>query len=187
MSIIQSIRRVCLGTIGLAAAVAFIAGCDEIDKMNEDAAKRPPINMPPQLVDAPGNEKPKAAAPANGTAVEPTPNATASADQAQSGTTLQKADAGVAAHGQGLGGGIITEPIHQYFMMNDRINFMNIQHQADIWKAAHNNKYPKNKDEYIKEILVPCNVDLPELPPGHRYVYDAQKGELDVESGGPAQ
>ena len=39
------------------------------------------------------------------------------------GGERQKAEAGVGKKGQGYGGGIITEPVHQYFIGKDRITF----------------------------------------------------------------
>jgi hypothetical protein len=185
MSIFQSIHRGCVA-IGLAAAVAFIAGCDEIDQMNEKANQRPPVMMPPQVVDAPGNQKDAANTTPTNAAPATDPNA-APATPAN-GTTMERATAGVGKQGQGYGGDIITQPVHVFFTARDTITFdIQLKHQLDLWKAMHNNKPPKNKDEYMKEIVEPCGVELPELPPGHRYVYDAKAGELMVESGGPAQ
>ncbi len=159
MSNVQSIRRAVFAIIGLSATVAFIAGCDEIDQMNENAAKRPPVNMPPQIVDAPGNQKDSASKPDGNSTANPAPatdpNAAPSAQQ--NNTTLEKATAGVGKQGQGYGGGIITEPVHDYFMARDRITFdIQLKHQLDLWKAMHNFKNPKNKDEYMKEIVEPC-------------------------------
>jgi hypothetical protein len=195
MQVIQFIRRASL-MLFAAPAIAFMSGCDEIDQMNQNAAKRPPIGSN-EIIDAAGNA-PSTPAPApaatpntGGQAVSsepaPQPAAMPPATTTPTTPTLEKAAAGQGIQGQGYGGGIVTEPIHQYFMARDRIKIAQLQHQLDIWKALHNNKPPKNKDEYIKEIVEPCGVELPDLPPGRRYVYDAKKGELLVESGGPAQ
>jgi hypothetical protein len=198
MQIIQFIRKTAFALVAI-PAVVFMTGCDEIDKMNENAGKRP-VSNPAQVVDMPGNapSTPAPAAPNTGTqtveivasppGAQPTPSEPAPPPQpAPVSPNLEKAAAGQGVQGQGYGGGIITEPIHQYFMARDQIKILQLQHQLDIWKAMHNNKPPKNKDEYMKEIVEPCGVDLPELPIGRRYVYDAKKGELMVESGGPAQ
>ena len=201
MSLLKYFRNSSFALVAL-PAIVFMTGCDEIDKMNENAGKRP-VSNPAQVVDMPGNApstpapSTPAPAPNNGAqtveivstqpGTQPTPSQPAPAQPAPVSPNLEKMAAGQGVQGQGYGGGIITEPIHQYFMARDQIKIGQLQHQLDIWKALHNNKPPKNKDEYMKEIVEACNVELPELPAGRRYVYDAKKGELLVESGGPAQ
>ena len=88
--------------------------------------------------------------------------------------------------GQGYGGGIITEPVHQYFSMRNQITWEQIRHDMDIWQAIHN-RWPKDAKEFQKEILEPAGIELPELPPGNRYVYDPKAGELLVARKKPGQ
>jgi hypothetical protein len=202
MQIIQVIRKTAFALVAI-PAVMVMTGCDEIDKMNENAGKRP-VSNPANVVDMPGNapSTPAPATPAPATpqtveivatqpgAANPTPPEPAPPQPAPTIThpTYEKAGAGQGVQGSGYGGGIITEPVHQYFNARDRITFdIQIPKQLQIWKAMNNNRNPKNVEEYKKEILDPCQIELPELPPGKRYVYDAKKGELLVESGGPAK
>ncbi len=87
----------------------------------------------------------------------------------------------VGTKGKGYGGGIITEPISQYFRLQDRIKLQNIEHGVRIFQAQHG-RYPASMQEFEDEILKPQQVKLPELPPGRKYVYDPQQGKLFVQS-----
>jgi hypothetical protein len=44
-----------------------------------------------------------------------------------------------------------------------------------------NGSNPKTHDEFMSKIIQENNIQLPELPPGDKYVYDPEKGELMVE------
>jgi len=195
-------------SLGLVALV--FSGCDEIDQMADNANKRPPVQslMPPQIdtdpearEHKPANPPPAASAPAtnpqNTTSAAPADNNTSAqpgqpAAQSQpaggaqpaqgqpSGQTEMMtlgADTGV--QGQGYGGGLITEPVHQFFSMRNLITWDQIKHDMDIWQAIHN-RWPKDAQEFQKEILEPAAIELPELPPGNRYVYNPKSGELMV-------
>ncbi|HZZ28544.1 MAG TPA: hypothetical protein VFE46_11125 [Pirellulales bacterium] len=177
-----------------------LSGCDEIDQMADNAAKRPVTqnftpgmdNDPEQRQHASNNTPANATPPANNTAqnaaAPPTtdPNApTTMKPGDEKDPTLQKAEAGVGKQGSGYGGGLITEPVHEFFVGRDKITFeIQIPHQLQLWKAENNNRNPKNFEEYKRVILDPCGVDLPELPPGKRYLYDPKTGDLLVASGG---
>ncbi len=93
----------------------------------------------------------------------------------------QKAEAGVGKKGRGYGGGIITEPVRQYFIGQDRITFeIQIPEGMKLFQAEHN-RYPKDMAEFKRAILDPADIRLPDLPPGDHYVYDAKEHELMVE------
>lgn len=99
------------------------------------------------------------------------------------------AEAGVGAKGQGYGGDVITEPFHQYFHAQDRITFEALLPKAmDLYRAGNNNKGPKTHEAFMKEIIEANSIDLPELPYGHRYLYDPKTETLMVERpAGPNQ
>lgn len=92
---------------------------------------------------------------------------------------LAKAEGGVGKRGQGYGGGIITEPIRQRFVLEDRIKFMNMQHTLQFYKAAHNDQNPPTIQEFVDQIIKETGITLQELPPGHFYVYDPSAKNLD--------
>ena len=78
----------------------------------------------------------------------------------------EKAEAGVGRRGSGYGGGIITEPVHQYFAGKDRITFeIEIPKAMKLFQAEHN-RYPKNLAEFQREILDPSQIVLPDLSAG---------------------
>lgn len=164
----------------------LLAGCDEINQMNENAAKRPAgagTGLLPPLEDKVTGQ-PKATNPADTTNA-----ATPGANAAPANENLQKAE-DVVTQKKDYGGGVlmspITTPISEYFSVRGGIPLMQIKHDMDIYKAIHN-RFPKNKEEFTKEILEPANIELPELPPGAKYIYDAEKGELLVQTGGAQQ
>ena len=163
-------RRELLGlTVVLAVA---LGGCEEDGPPTQNAQLLvPPVEQqpaaqiqPPPLMAAPG-----------------TPIVQGSAAEAEPGMVRQKARRGMGKKGQGYGGGIITQPIATYFQTRQKITFsIQIPHQMKMFKAM-NDRNPKDLDEYMNKIIKPAAIQLPELPQGHRYVYDPQKGELLVE------
>ena len=50
----------------------------------------------------------------------------------------------------------------------------------DLYKADHNNKGPKTHEEFMNVIIKEHAVQLPELPPGNVYWYDAKTEQLMV-------
>jgi hypothetical protein len=97
--------------------------------------------------------------------------------------TYSKAQAGVGAQGQGYGGGIITEPVRQYFRMRESINFLMYDKAMNEFKIL-NERLPKDQQEFDK-LMSEYGVQLPRLNPGERYVYDPKAGELKVEHPAP--
>ena len=100
-------------------------------------------------------------------------------------TIQQKAEAGVGKKGRGYGQGILMTPLSVYFSAQQRVVFsIQIPHALDLFKATEN-RLPKSHEEFMQKIIKEQDIVLPELPRGHRYVYDPKKGELMVER--PAQ
>jgi len=87
----------------------------------------------------------------------------------------------VGTKGKGYGGGIITEPIHQYFRLQDKLKLDQIEYGLKLYHAEHG-RYPATMQEFVDQILTPQQVKLPELPPGRKFVYDSQQGKLFVVS-----
>jgi hypothetical protein len=182
----------CVLCSAVSIGVLCLSGCDQVNKMNEDASKPNEVStLKPGTLDdkATPPEKPSAGsfvsvAPVAAPPANSNP-AAANSDPAANSPGLERATSGVGVQGSGYGGGIITEPVHEYFAVRDRITFdIQIPKQMQLWKAEHNNRNPKDFAEFKKEILDPCQVDLPDLPPGKRYLYDPKSGELLVASGG---
>jgi hypothetical protein len=82
--------------------------------------------------------------------------------------------------GQGYGGGIITEPLSQYFQIQTRIEFLNMKNWLKNFWALNNNRSPPTVAEFDQKILKEAGVSLPELSPGQFYVYDPSSRDLDM-------
>jgi hypothetical protein len=91
----------------------------------------------------------------------------------------EKAQVGVGAQGRGYGGGLITEPVRQYFRMRQQINFLMVDKALHDFKMLQE-RLPRDQQEFDK-LMKEYGVQLPRLEPGERYIYDPQKGELLVE------
>ena len=97
-----------------------------------------------------------------------------------------KADVGVGKKGRSLDEfqgiqGAIAEPARAFFRVTERVIFqVQIPQALNLYKASHGSA-PKSHEEFMTQIIQANNIQLPELPPGHRYVYDPEKAELMVE------
>ena len=49
-----------------------------------------------------------------------------------------------------------------------------------LFKAT-NGRAPNSEDEFMQQVIAANNIQLPQLPPGHRYVYDVAAEQLMVE------
>jgi hypothetical protein len=90
------------------------------------------------------------------------------------------ARAGVSDKGK-YDAGIVTTPLTANFSIQQQLIF-----DAQIPKAMQlfegiNNRKPNSHQEFMSQIIVKSSIRLPSLPPGHRYVYDPELGELMVE------
>ncbi len=54
-----------------------------------------------------------------------------------------------------------------------------IPHAIQLFKAL-NDRNPNSQEEFDDQIIKESDIHLPELPPGDKYLYDPQKGELVV-------
>ena len=98
--------------------------------------------------------------------------------------TLEKADVGAGKKGRGYGGDPITEPAKQYFAIRERAVFqIQIPQALNMYKAL-NGKLPKDHEEFMSKVIKENNISLPELPEGKKYLFDADKGELMIQTGG---
>jgi hypothetical protein len=189
--------------VAVAVISVLSSGCEELDQAagNAPAPARPmntTIAAPTIL--APDTSTPKQPSTANKQSTPPAdtsaqsttsssePNQpdAAAAPMPEGDTTVKKAEGTDGVKGSGYGGGVVTEPVSQYFRLQNRIQFeIQIPKQMQIWKAI-NNRFPKDEAEYEKEILIPCGIngfkDLPELPMNCRYIYDPKTGDLLVET-----
>ncbi len=88
----------------------------------------------------------------------------------------------VGTRGRSYGGGIISEPVSQLFKQKDRIHLMQLEQVLKLYKAEHGS-LPRTHEEFMQKIVnnPQYGIRLPELPPGHRYVWDPKQEKLLVE------
>lgn len=102
-------------------------------------------------------------------------------------TVMEKAGVGSGKKGRSLDQheGIIVTPAKTLFAAKEKIKFeIEIPHALQLYKALEGNA-PKSHDEFMEKIIQANNIALPELPAGHKYVYDPMTETLMVEK--PAQ
>lgn len=101
------------------------------------------------------------------------------------GGAMQRVEATVGTvgtRGRSYGGGIVSEPVSQLFKQKDRIQLMQLEQALKLYKAEHG-ALPRSHEEFMQKIVNnrQYGIRLPELPPGHRYVWDPKQGKLLVE------
>jgi hypothetical protein len=186
--------------IPIALLLSFIVGCSSSTSDNsatnnpppqtqtadtaKPAAQTKPLPPPPPppagamaaagvTTDAAGNPGQQPTGKKSNEPQSPTP---------KPGMTIEKADVGSGDKGRGYGEGIIATPVATYFAARERIMFsVQIPEFIRAYKFEHDFKGPKSHDEFMREIIKKNNVNLPSLPPGHRYLYDPVSEQLMVE------
>ena len=102
-------------------------------------------------------------------------------------TVLEKAGVGSGLKGRSLDKheGIIVTPAKTLFAAKEKIKFeIEIPHTLQLYKALEGSA-PKSHDEFMEKIIKANNISLPELPEGHKYVYDPMTETLMVEKPAP--
>lgn len=142
--------------------------------------------------------------PDAGTPEEGTTNEEGSATREEESTTVEegsgtvaseppaepkrvKADVGAAKQGRSLDEyetgveAVIAEPAKAFFGFREKMVFQNlIPKYMQMYKGEHGSA-PKTHEKFMSKIIEANKVQLPELPPGRKYVYDPEKEELMVQ------
>ena len=71
----------------------------------------------------------------------------------------------------------ITLSGNAYVTMIGRTSILNIEHAVDLYHAT-NDRYPKDYDEFMTEIIKANNIALPQLPDYQKYGYDEKEHKL---------
>jgi hypothetical protein len=98
----------------------------------------------------------------------------------------EQARAGVGKRGGDLPaepspGAIITTPVDVYFRAQEQLVFNAQIPQAMQLFEASEGRPPQSEEEFLTRVIRENNIKLPELPAGHRYVYDVGQKQLMVE------
>ncbi len=148
-----------------------------------------PLEVDPE-VDPGVAQEPETTPPEAETLAMPdaTPDDSESPEAAAPDAERVKADVGVGAKGRGLDkfqGGVLVTPAKAYFTLRERAIFqVQIPHAMQLYQALHG-RAPESHDQFMKEIIQANQIQLPNLPPDQRYVYDPQQKELMVERPAP--
>ncbi|AMV40817.1 hypothetical protein [Planctomyces sp. SH-PL62] len=73
----------------------------------------------------------------------------------------------------------ITLQGNAYVTMIGQTSILQIQHAMNLYQAA-NDRFPKNYDEFMAEIIRANNIALPKLPHYQEYGYDEQQHKLVI-------
>lgn len=129
---------------------------------------------PPPVIGA----RPKVSAPGTGTAQT-------SPAEAGPGVVREKAVVGVGKKGRDYEPGMVTTPVSIYFRGPQMVAFkIQIPYAMKMYRGA-NEHFPKSHEEFMQKIIKENQINLPELPAGQRYFYDAKKA-AEMQSYDPA-
>jgi len=137
---------------------------------------RRPVAMPPGI-----------ASPDDVMQTQPSPPAaTPQPVPTEPAVTAVPAQVGVGQKGRTLGQpGFLTTPVYVYFRSQEMVAFrIQVPQAMQLFKAT-NGRAPQSHEEFWREIIEANAIRLPQLPPGHRYVYDPAREELMVEQPSP--
>lgn len=73
----------------------------------------------------------------------------------------------------------ITLSGNAYVSIIGRTSILSIQHAMDLYHAT-NDRYPKDYDEFMAEIIKANNIALPTLPSRQKYAYDEKEHKLII-------
>ena len=122
-----------------------------------------------------------ASAGCGGEAVDPSEIEDTTVAPAVVETVKEPAAPGMGKKGRDYGTGPVATPVGAMFSTKERIAYdIQIPHGLELYKASHGD-YPKTHEEFITEIVEAGGIKLPELPQGHRYVYDPETHTLMIE------
>jgi hypothetical protein len=170
-----------ISVIAFALAIGILAGCEESPSNKTPApSATPPVNSTVQnnVPPPPPPPPPESAKPIAPPAVTTNVN---TAETPPPGMTASKADVGSGDKGRGYGEGFVATPVATYFAARERIMFsITIPDYIRAFKFEHDMKGPKSNEEFMEKIVKKNHIDLPTLPPGYKYWYDAKNEELQV-------
>jgi hypothetical protein len=162
------------------AALAVAVGC-------EDNQPAPAPAVQPQPVAQPAARPSPKPAPAETVAVPAASAPVVQPAQASPAPEVEmvreKAAVGMGEKGRGYGGeGFVATPIRSLWQTKERLALIQVEQALQLYKAGDGDGHgPKSHKEFMDKIIKANDIRLPELPQGHRYVYDPTKEELMVE------
>ncbi|QDT00131.1 hypothetical protein [Adhaeretor mobilis] len=96
------------------------------------------------------------------------------------GATTFNADSPEKGRKSKAAGSYLGSVAHAHFWAKHELIRIQLQNQMNVFNAI-NDRWPKDWEEYQKEIVKPLGIELPELPEGQEFVYDPEDHELKVQ------
>lgn len=151
--------------------------------------ERPTTPAPPPVPETPRRPvamPPGIASPDEVMQTQPSPGMVPQPVPTEPTVVAVPAEVGVGQKGRTLGQpGFLTTPVYVYFRSQEMVAFrIQVPQAMQLFKAA-NGRAPQSHEEFWREIIEANGIRLPQLPPGHRYVYDPAREELMVEQPSP--
>lgn len=116
------------------------------------------------------------------------PKAEEPTEEPEPETERVKAEVGAGKKGHyGQKGGeqasdILTVPVATLFRAKEMTAFrIQVPQALQLYKAENDGKGPATNEIFMEKIIKEQGIKLPELPDGHKYVYDPEKEELMIE------
>jgi len=81
--------------------------------------------------------------------------------------------------------GIIVTPAKTFFTVKEKLAFEILVPDAMNRFNAYEGRWPKSHQEFMERIVGENQIKLPDLPEGHKYVYEPKTHELMVEKPAP--
>ncbi|MBA4018341.1 MAG: hypothetical protein C0483_14340 [Pirellula sp.] len=163
--------------------LALVCGCEPPAAKTRGAAPNPEQTPPaavPQFAPrvAAGGPVPPAT---NSTPVTNNiPDHITTTKTAAPGMVREEANSALTAKGK-YSVDIVTTPVTAYFTVKDQVVFkFQIPKALEYYELANGRK-PRTYEEFNREVIEKNRIQLPELPPLHRYFYDPETGSLLVE------
>jgi hypothetical protein len=179
-------RAVAWPGLALAACALLAAGCEE--ERHDAFSKRPETRAPGLVgVDTSGGFDAERPGPAPAAKPKPAPPAKKEPQPILGKRTQDIKDANAELKsGQARQAStriVAKDPItiqgNAYVSIIGQTSILNIQHAVDLYRAT-NDRYPKDLDEFMNEIIKPNNIALPKLPYYQEYGYDAAQHKLII-------
>ncbi|MFZ5831294.1 MAG: hypothetical protein ACOY3P_14480 [Planctomycetota bacterium] len=180
------------GLLVMWIVAGIVSGCEGPERKSRGArpgtapvssGKPPPAPLPTAAEWEAQQQAKRAAAESDDDGSDGDEDSGSDSDDSDSSSRVARKEAavGVGAKGHDLGPGFLTTPVETFFSTKERITFqIQIPHAMNTFKAIED-RAPKSHQEFMEKIIIANNIPLPELPEGHRYIYDPQKEQLMVE------
>jgi hypothetical protein len=118
-------------------------------------------------------DNPPASTTASGTATTATTAATHGPDQA--------ATDGNRAAGHASGVKPVVVPFASVFSIKERVILeFAVPNAIQAYKKRSHGQVPATHHEFMRDVISRFQVELPDPPPGHKYLYDPAKEELEL-------